>query len=98
MPGVVRKGKDKHIGHASSSSSPFHQKPYSSPAQSKVYSDGALVVVAGGKTGCGDGVDGKSSKVFCQGKGVHRKGDATTGHGSFEPNAAESGSTKVFAN
>ena len=97
MPAVVRKGLDKHIGHASPTPNPFHSTAYSNAAQSKVFADGALVVVAGGTTGCGDGASGKSSKVFAQGIGVHRVGDATTGHGSFVPNAAASGSRKVFA-
>lgn len=98
MPGVVRKGVDKHIGHASPTDNPFHQTPYSNAAQSKVFAEGNLVVVAGGSTGCGDGVSGKSSLVFAQGKGVHRIGDATTGHGSWKPNKAASGSSKVIAN
>ena len=45
MPGVVRKGVDKHIGHASPTSNPFHQTPYSNAAQSKVFADGSLVVL-----------------------------------------------------
>lgn len=97
MPGVVRKGVDKHIGHASPTPSPFHQTPYSNAAQSKVFADGSLVVVAGGSTSCGDGVSGKSGKVFAQGKGVHRIGDGTSGHGSWGGNAAASGSSKVIA-
>ena len=97
MPGVVRKGVDKHIGHASPTPSPFHQTQYSNAAQGKVYANGSLVVVAGGSTSCGDPVSGKSSKVFAEGKGVHRKGDATSGHGSWGGNAAQSGSPNVIA-
>lgn len=97
MPGVVRKGKDKHVGHASDSDNPFHSKPYSNAGQSKVYANGALVVVKGGSTGCGDKAKGASSKVFAQGKGVHRIGDGTSGHGSWKPNKAASGSGNVIA-
>jgi uncharacterized Zn-binding protein involved in type VI secretion len=97
MPGVVRNGVDKHIGHASPTPNPFHQTPYSNAAQSKVFADGSLVVVAGGSTSCGDGVSGKSGKVFAEGKGVHRIGDATSGHGSWVGNSAQTGSSKVFA-
>ena len=97
MPGVVRKDVDKHIGHSSPTPNPFHQKKYTTAAQSKVYAEGNLVVVAGGSTACGDPVSGKSSKVFAQGKGIHRKGDATSGHGSWGGNAAQTGSSKVFA-
>jgi uncharacterized Zn-binding protein involved in type VI secretion len=94
---VVRKGLDKHIGHASPTPNPFHSTAYSNAAQSKVFADGALVVVDGGATGCGDEVQDKSAKVFAEGKGFHRKGDATTGHGSFVANKAATGSSKVFA-
>jgi len=38
-----------------------------------------------------------SSNVFVNGIGVHRKGDATGGHGSWVPNASASGSSNVFA-
>ena len=97
MPGVVRQNIDKHIGHASSTSNPFHQTPYSTAGQSKVLAENANVVVAGGSTSCGDGVSGKSGKVFAEGKGIHRKGDGTSGHGSWPGNAAQSGSSKVIA-
>ena len=98
MPkGVVRKGVDKHIGHASPTSNPFHQTAYSNAAQSKVSAEGSLIVVQGGGTGCGDGVASYSSKVFCQGKGLHRLGDSTTRHGIWPGNAPASASSKVFA-
>lgn len=95
--GVVRQGVDKHIGHASPTPNPFHQTPYSSAAQSRVYADSNLIVVNGGSTSCGDGVSGKSGKVFASGQGIHRIGDATTGHGSWPGNAAATGSSKVYA-
>jgi hypothetical protein len=98
MPGVVRQNVDSHKGHASGSPSPFHKTNYTSPAQGKVYAEGNLVVVDGGKTGCGDPTAAVSGKVFGPGtKGVHRKGDATGGHGSFAANAAATGSSKVIA-
>lgn len=100
MPGVVRQNIDKHIGHASSTANPFHQTPYSTAGQSKVLAENAnVVVVPGGQTGCGDPASGKSGKVFAggAGKGVHRKGDDTSGHGSWPGNAAQTGSSKVIA-
>ena len=48
-------------------------------------------------TSCGDPATGGSSTVFVNGKGVHRQGDATGGHGSWIPNASASGSSNVFA-
>ena len=94
MAGVVRTG-DVHIGHASPTPNPFHQSSYIS-GQSKVFAEGSAVVRAGDSTGCGDGAVGCSTKVICVGSGVHRIGDATSGHGSWVPNAAASGSTKVI--
>jgi hypothetical protein len=35
--------------------------------------------------------------VFVNGIAVHRKGDATGGHGSWVPNQAQTGSDNVFA-
>lgn len=97
MPGVVRVDLDKHNGHASPTPSPFHRSAYKNANQSKVYAHGKLVVVKGGSTTCGDPADGASEKVFAMGIGVHRKTDATSGHGSFVPNAAATGSNKVYA-
>jgi len=98
MPGVVRQNVDSHKGHASGSPSPFHKTNYTSPAQGKVYAEGNLVIVSGGKTACGDPTAAVSSKVLGPGsKGVHRKGDATGGHGSWGGNAAATGSSKVIA-
>ena len=98
MPEVVRANADSHIGHASPTPNPFHKTNYTNAAQGKVYAEGNLVVVDGGSTGCGDSVDEKSGNVFAEGNGVHRKGDATTGHGSWVANAAATGSSKVWAN
>lgn len=97
MPEVVRDGTDTHIGHASSTPNPFHKTPYEASTNSKVYVEGDLAIVDGDSTKCGDPVDGFSGKVFAMGKGVHRKGDATSGHGSWSGNAAATGSGKVSA-
>lgn len=97
MPEVVRAGSDSHIGHASPTPNPKHKTAYVASLNSKVYAEGDLVIVAGDKTGCGDPAVGRSTKVFVGTIGVHRKGDATGGHGSWVPNAAASGSSKVWA-
>ena len=97
MPPVVRANEDKHVGHASSTPNPFHRTPYKATTNSKVYVEGELGIVDGDKTGCGDPVDAFSDKVFFMGKGVHRKDDATGGHGSWNGNSAASGSGKVSA-
>jgi uncharacterized Zn-binding protein involved in type VI secretion len=97
MPEVVRAGSDSHIGHFSLTPNPFHKTSYVAGGNSKVYVEGDLAIVDGDSTGCGDPVVGKSSKVFVMGRGVHRKGDATGGHGSWVPNSAATGSSKVSA-
>lgn len=97
MPGVVRAEIDKHAGHASSTPNPYHQTAYVASTNSKVYVEDKLAIVDGDSTGCGDPVVGKSTKVFAMGKGVHRRGDATGGHGSWVPNSAATASTKVYA-
>lgn len=97
MPEVVRANTDKHVGHASPTPNPFHQTAYVASLNSKVYAEGDLVIVAGDKTECGDPAAGKSTKVFVGKIGVHRKDDATGGHGSWVPNKAASGSSKVWA-
>jgi len=97
MPAVCRVGVDSHIGHASVTPNPFHASSYTSTPQTKVTVEGSLAVVVGGSTGCGDGAVGGSSKVNIQGSPVHRVGDGTSGHGSWLPNAAASGSPKVIA-
>lgn len=95
MPGIVRAGSDSHIGHASFTPNPFHRSSYVAGGNTKVFVEGDLAIVDGDSTGCGDPVIGKSSKVFIGGLGVHRQGDATGGHGSWIPNSAASGSSKV---
>lgn len=99
MPGVVRVGKDSHIGHASGTPNPFHRTKYLT-GSSNVTINGAPVVRGGGvdRTACGDVTTGLSGNVTVNGTGVHRIGDSTAGHGSWGGNAAASGSTNVFAN
>jgi uncharacterized Zn-binding protein involved in type VI secretion len=95
--GVVRDGLDRHYGHASPTPNPFHKTPYRSSLQDKVLVEGRKAIVKGDSTACGDGAVGASNKVFIKGIGVHRILDGTSGHGSWVPNAAQSGSAKVLA-
>lgn len=97
MPEVCRANSDTHIGHASPTPNPFHRTSYVSGLNSSVFVEGDLAIVIGDKTGCGDVATSGSSKVFIGGIGVHRKGDTTGGHGSWVPNSAATGSSKVIA-
>jgi uncharacterized Zn-binding protein involved in type VI secretion len=98
MPGVTRQGLDTQAGHPCPSVPTAHgPQTYTSAGQSKVFSDGALVVNKDGSAACGDPVNEVSSKVFANGKGVHRLGDATVGEGCFNPSTSAGGSSKVFA-
>ena len=51
----------------------------------------------GDKTACGDAAVGGSLKVIIAGKGVHRLGDATSGHLSWPPVTALTTNVKVIA-
>ena len=93
---VTRVGLDKHIGHLSPTPNPFHQTAYAEGSPD-VFTNGAKTVRIGDTTVCTDPATGGSSTVFVNGKGVHRKTDATGGHASFVPNASNSGSGDVFA-
>lgn len=95
--GLVRDGQDRHYGHASPTPNPFHKTPYNSSLQDRVFVEGRKAIVIGDQTGCGDPAVGGSSKVLIKGIGVHRRGDSTGGHGSWVPNAAQTGSSKVLA-
>ena len=97
MPAIVRKGLDKHIGHASPTPNPFHKTSYAT-GSSDVFVNGAGAVRKGDITACGDPATGASSNVYVNGIQVHRKGDGTGGHGSWVGNAAATGSGNVFAN
>ena len=96
MPEVTRVNKDKHVGHASPTPNPFHQTAYATGSEN-VLTNSERTVRIGDTTSCGDPATGGSTTVFVNGIGVHRKGDATGGHGSWIPNASASGSDNVFA-
>ena len=96
MPEVSRVGIDRHIGHASPTPNPFHQTSYISGSVN-VITNGASTVRIGDATACGDPAIGGSSTVKVNGIGVHRKGDGTSGHGSWPGNLSASGSPNVIA-
>ena len=96
MPEVTRVGTDTHVGHASPTPNPFHQTSYASGSPD-VFTNSAKTVRIGDSTSCGDPATGGSATVKVNGIGVHRKGDATGGHGSFVPNSSASGSANVIA-
>ena len=62
-----------------------------------VFTNSAKTVRVGDTTSCGDPATAGSATVFANGIAVHRKGDATGGHGSWVPNASASGSANSFA-
>tara|TARA_B100001564_G_C20165631_1_gene457375 strand:- start:172 stop:465 length:294 start_codon:yes stop_codon:yes gene_type:complete len=96
MPEVTRVNKDNHVGHASPTPNPFHQTAYAVGSEN-VLTNSEKTVRIGDTTSCGDPATGGSTTVFVNGIGVHRKGDATGGHGSWIPNSSASGSDNVFA-
>ena len=96
MAEVTRVGTDSHVGHASPTPNPFHQTSYASGSPD-VFTNSAKTVRIGDSTSCGDPATGGSATVKVNGIGVHRKGDATGGHGSFVPNSSASGSANVIA-
>ena len=96
MPGIVRKSVDSHIGHASPTPNPFHQTVYATGSDNVFVNDQKCTRI-GDTTACGDPATAGSPTVFVNGIAVHRKGDATGGHGSWVPNASASGSPNVFA-
>lgn len=98
MPGVTRINLDTQAGHPCPDKSTSHgPQTYVSAGQSKVFSDGQLVVNYAGRASCGDGPEVVSTKVFIDGLGVHRLGDRTFGEGCFNPSTSAGGSSKVFA-
>ena len=96
MPEVTRGGLDSLVGHASPTPNPFHQTAYAVGSET-VLTNSERTVRIGDTTSCGDPATGGSTTVFVNGIGVHRKGDATGGHGSWVPNSSASGSSDVFA-
>jgi uncharacterized protein (TIGR02594 family) len=97
MPEVVRIDVDAHEGHASPSPGPFHQTSYN-VGSPNVFTNNHATVRVGDTTVCGDPAAAGSPTVFINNIPVHRKGDATSGHGSWVPNAAATGSNNVWAN
>ena len=97
MPEVVRTNVDAHEGHASPSPGPFHQTSYNVGSPDVFTNDEATVRI-GDTTVCGDPADAGSPNVFINEIPVHRRTDATAGHGSWVPNAAATGSPNVWAN
>lgn len=97
MPGVVRVEKDSHVGHASPTPNPFHKTSYAQGSPN-VFTNDAKTVRIDDSTACGDPASGGSPNVYVNNIPVHRKGDATGGHGSWVPNSAATGSSNVFAN
>ena len=59
--------------------------------------NGAKVVRVDDTTSCGDPATAGSGTVKVNGKPIHRKGDATGGHGSWVPNTSSAGSPDVNA-
>ena len=96
MPEITRVGLDTHVGHASPTPNPFHQTAYATGSDD-VFVNGAKCVRVTDTTSCGDPATAGSATVFANGIAVHRKGDATGGHGTWVPNASSSGSPNVFA-
>lgn len=94
MPGVVRVGADQHQGH---SDKPFHKTSYAT-GSSNVFTNNDQTVKVGDTCACGDPAVQGSPNVFVNNQPIHRQGDATGGHGTWVPNAAETGSSNVFAN
>ena len=76
---------------------PFHQTNYA-VGSSDVIVNGNGVVRIGDTTSCGDVAIGSSPDVYANGIKIHRLNDATAGHGTWVPNAAQTSSGNVFAN
>ena len=97
MPGIVRRD-DVHVGHSSPTPNPKHTTPYVGGSEN-VFVNGRNAIRANQDlTSCGDPAVAGSPNVYVNSKPVHRRADATGGHGSWVPNAAASASVNVFAN
>ena len=97
MPGIVRRD-DVHVGHSSPTPNPKHTTPYVGGSEN-VFVNGKNAIRANQDlTSCGDPAVAGSPNVYVNSKPVHRRADATGGHGSWVPNAAASASVNVFAN
>jgi uncharacterized protein (TIGR02594 family) len=97
MPEVVRANVDVHEGHESPSPGPYHQTSYTGGSPDVFTNDEATIRI-GDATICGDEAAAGSDTVFINEIAVHRRLDATSGHGSWVENAAKTGSTTVWAN
>lgn len=97
MPEVVRANVDVHEGHESPSPGPYHQTSYTGGSPDVFTNDEATIRI-GDATICGDEAAAGSDTVFINEIAVHRRFDATSGHGSWVENAAKTGSTTVWAN
>ena len=96
MTAIVRKNVDNHHGH-SGPGAPYHKTFYNT-GSANVFINNESAVRIGDKLVCGDVAKDGSSNVFINNIGVHRVNDATTGHGTWTPSYAETGSPNVFAN
>ena len=96
MPEVVRANVDVHEGHSSPSPGPYHQTSYTGGSPD-VFTNNEPTIRIGDATICGDEAAAGSGTVYVNNIAVHRKLDATTGHGSWDANAAKTGSPTVFA-
>lgn len=95
MPQVVRKNVDNHYGH-SGPGAPYHKTFYNTGSDT-VFVNNEPIVRIGDKLLCGDQATTGSSTVFANNIGVHRKDDQTSGHGTWEPSFAASGSPNVYS-
>ena len=96
MPGIVRNGDTSH-GHASPTPNPFHVGTYTN-GSSNVFINGKACIRIGDALSCTDKAETGSSDIKVNGIGVHRRKDATSGHGSWRPSAAAVASDNVIAN
>ncbi len=96
MPEVVRRNQDHHVGHTGRPG-PYH-KTYYKEGSPNVFVNNEPVIRQNDPLVCGDRAKGTSPNVYANNILIHRKGDATTGHGAWPPVTAETGSPNVFAN
>ena len=96
MTGIVRNG-DISMGHASPTPNPFHLGNYNSGSDD-VFVNGKKAIRIGDTLSCTDKAKAGSTDVFINGIGVHRIDDATSGHGSWRPSIAQTGSEDVIVN
>ena len=95
MPGVARRFIDSHIGHPSFTPNPFHRTNYAT-GSNNVFVNKLGVVRVGDITYCTDGALARNHGVYVNRRLVHRRGDPTSGHRSWIPNACATASRNVF--